>query len=293
MGKLLLSALASLAIAPAAIGLAGAEPRDSRIVYNSIPKPLPGNVASAGAEALAFRELGDGVVPAPGAGGTIDHVTVVMSSWGCTAGHWFSSDCVTSPKNAKFSLPITLDIYAVIDVAGVPTQGALLATQTKTFEIPYRPSSDPAKCGGDGQVWFSQRDNVCYHGLAHEIDFDLDSKVMVPDRMIVGISYNTSHYGPVPIGQSTPCFTSSGGCPYDSLNISADGSGGLIGSVIDPNGIFVNYAIPSQYCQPHVYTGNVMQLDNSNGCWTGFHPQIRIVAETREKAKKDKDDPRD
>jgi hypothetical protein len=28
--------------------------------YNSIPKPLPGNVASEGPEAYAFRELGDG-----------------------------------------------------------------------------------------------------------------------------------------------------------------------------------------------------------------------------------------
>jgi hypothetical protein len=43
--------------------------------------------------------------------------------------------------------------------------------------------------------------------------------VSLPDTVVYGIAYNTSHYGPNPIGEADACYTSSGGCPYDSLNI--------------------------------------------------------------------------
>jgi hypothetical protein len=259
--------------------------QNDKIIYSSIPKPLPGNVASVGLEATATREVGDGLVFRPGAGGTIDDVTVILSSWACKTGHWFSNDCVT-PKGATFSQRITLNIYAVVDVGGVPTQGTLLGTSTRTFDIPFRPSSDPAKCGGDQQVWFSDKDKTCYHGLATPIEFDLaNQRIAVPNRVIVGVAYNTTSAGPAPIGPAAPCFTSSGGCPYDSLNVSSDGPGGTIGSVIDPNGIFINYVNPASYCQPHVYTGNNMQLDNTNGCWTGFHPQIVVESTERQRAR--------
>src|SRR5437660_318524 len=110
------AALASLALmlVIGAAATATAEPRDPNIIYSSIPKQLPGNVASEGPEAYAFKELGDGIVPAPGSGGTFDKVKVILSSWGCTSGHWYSSDCVTQPRNAKFNHPITLNIYSVI-----------------------------------------------------------------------------------------------------------------------------------------------------------------------------------
>jgi hypothetical protein len=259
--------------------------QNDTIIYSSIPRPLPGNVASVGPEAYAFREVGDGLVFRPGAGGTIDDVTVILSSWACKTGRWYTNDCAT-PKGATFSQRITLNIYAVIDVAGVPTQGALLGTSTRSFDIPFRPSSDPARCGATPGKWFSEKDKVCYNGLAVPVGFDLSSqRIAVPDRVIVGVAYNSTHYGPAPVGEATPCFTSSGGCPYDSLNVSSDGPGGRIGSPIDPNGIFVNYYSPSSYCQPHVYTGNNMQLDNTAGCWAGFHPQIEVSSTERQRSR--------
>jgi hypothetical protein len=45
-----------------------------KIIYSSIPKKLPGNVASVGPEAYAFKEVGDGLVFTPGAGGILDHI---------------------------------------------------------------------------------------------------------------------------------------------------------------------------------------------------------------------------
>src|SRR5262245_52333904 len=68
-------------------------------IYSSVPQQVPANVASEGPEAYAFRELGDGVVFTAGAGGIFDHVRVVLSSWGCTKGHWYSGDCVTQPPS--------------------------------------------------------------------------------------------------------------------------------------------------------------------------------------------------
>jgi hypothetical protein len=219
---------------------------------------------------------------------------VILSSWGCKSGHWYSNDCA-SPKGAKFSQPITLNVYSVIDVGGVPTRGSLLATVTKTFEIPYRPSANPVKCPTTPGKWYSEKEDVCYNGLAVPIDFDIPGMhVPVPSKVIVGIAYNSSHFGYAPIGEATSCYTSSAGCPYDSLNVSTDGAGGRIGSVTDPDGIFINYTSPGSYCQPHVYQGDIMQLDNTGGCWTGFHPQIEISSQGRNKSRsRRRDDPSD
>lgn len=265
--------------------------KNEKIIYSSIAKPLPGNVASEGPEAYAFREIGDGLVFVPGAGGIIDDVKVVLSSWGCVTGHWYSGDCVTEPKNATFSQPITLKVYAVMDIGGVPTpQQPPLATVTKTFDIPYRPSSNPAKCPADANgfsTWFNEKDKTCYHGLAVPISFDLTSQgITVPNRIIVGITYNTSHYGYAPIGQAVPCYTSSGGCPYDSLNVSTDGSP-RIGSSIDPNGIYLNGIFNAQNNCPGYVDNGTLHLDTP--CWTGFHPQIEVTSKARKRPHRDND----
>ena len=290
--------IAFLAI-PAVIGFAQGPPKPPPppagkpgIIYSSIPKPLPGNVGSEGPEAYAFSELGDGVVFTGGAGGTFDHVTVVLSSWGCTSGHWYSGDCVTDPKNAQFSQAITLNIYAVVPGAP-PSPGALLATTTQTFQIPYRPSVD-ASCGPDSATnpsfptaWFDPKDKTCYHGIASPITFDLSHmNIAVPGEVIVTLVFNSTHYGPSPVGESAPCFHSSAGCPYDSLNISTDSGGendpptnvAFIGSFLVPDSIFVNYTLPNNTCSQ---AGPVGILTIDQGCWTGFHPEIEIGSSFR------------
>ena len=72
-----------------------------------------------------------------------------MSSWACQAGGWNGSPspCATTP-GATFSVPITLNIFGVGPATsnGPSTVGSLLATDTQTFNIPYRPSADPIDC---------------------------------------------------------------------------------------------------------------------------------------------------
>jgi hypothetical protein len=258
------------------IGMATAQAQ-TQTVYNSIPKPLPGNVASEGPEAYAFSELGDGFTLSGATGGTLGQVTVVMSSWACQSGNWTASNCVTTP-GATFSLPITITVY---DVHTGPTPGAQLATTTQTFNIPYRPSSTPAQCGGDASRWVNKKDGLCYHGLAVPISVNFSgSHVATPadNNIIVTVAYNTTHYGYNPIGQSATCFGTSAGCPYDSLNISTDTSAGIfVGLPLDPDGIFVNYTSSANACPGNTTTG-VLALDT--GCWDGSHPEIQVQANT-------------
>jgi len=287
-----------------ASGAARAE--DGRVVFSSIPAPLPGNVDSEGPEAYAFREIGDAIGFPSGTGGVLTSVKVVLSSWACTSGHWFNAapgqgSCVTTPR-ATFSQPITMNIYAVDTTnPAQPRAGTLLTTQTTTFQIPYRPSSDPVHCGaggtpgGDGKKWYSSSDNRCYHGLAVPIVFDFTDQppVSLPSRVAIGISFNTTTAGPAPLGPK-PCSSTGAGCPYDSLNVSAYGDvfsnfdGGLpvSSSVIDPNGIFFNYISPANACNKSIATG-IFQDDTvpNNGepatetCFTGNHPELEIRAE--------------
>jgi hypothetical protein len=251
------------------------------VVYSSIPKPLKA-VASVGFEATSAQELGDGVNLTHR--GNLQRVRYVLSSWGCQTGNWYSDNCVTA-KGATFAVPITINVYA-LDPTSSTHVGALLATQTQTFNIPYRPSADNVRCTGTylGE-FYSAVDASCVHGLANVIVFDFaPPRVNLPVQSIYSLVYNTTHYGPHPIGESAPCYTSSGGCGYDSLNVSTDGPGGLVGSVYDPNGIFWNTSNQSFLCSG---TAGVFGLDTGPGTcgWgpstaepNGSHPQFEVRA---------------
>ena len=158
--RLTLFSLITLAFLMA--GVAKADPGAGAMIFSSIPSVLPGNVSSLGAEAVSFREVGDAIALPSGTGGTLASVNVILSSWACTSGAWYNTapganSCVTRP-NATFTIPITMNIYAVDDSnPALPKAAGLLGTQTSTFQVPYRPSSDPVHCGpngspgGDGQ----------------------------------------------------------------------------------------------------------------------------------------------
>jgi len=259
----------------------GGDDGNGTVVYSSIPKPLKA-VASVGFEAYAGLELGDGVNLTHT--GKLQRVRYVLSSWGCQVGNWYSNNCVTN-GHPTFPVPFTVNVYAV-DNTQPSHVGALLKTQTKTFDIPFRPSSTPSRCpqgsdGNPGERFYSPVDAACIHGLANVIVFDFSApRVTLPAQIIVSLVYNTSHYGPHPIGQSPPCYSTSAGCGYDSLNISTDGPGGPIGSPVDPNGIFDSFTIASQYCNPLLGLG--FRLDtipcqpNAVGPWTIYHPQFEV-----------------
>jgi hypothetical protein len=238
-------------------------------IYNNIPNPLPGNIDSYSYEAWSVSEFGDRITFAPATGRSLTTVTVTMSSWGCQAGFWFSGDCVTTP-GATFNHPITLNIYNV----GPGNQpGTLIGSVMQNFAIPYRPSADNINCtGSNAGKWFEASSGTCFNGQAANITFNL-SGLVVPNSVIFGIAFNTSHYGYAPIGPA-PCSVSSGGCPYDSLNV----------GVVDPavyNNVGSNPA-PDDAYQYTIYgscaNGPIIPFGLDAGCWTGFKPSVRFNA---------------
>jgi hypothetical protein len=246
-------------------------PSAATIAFDSIPAPLPGNVVSQAFEATQTSEFGDYATLANNPPNTrLENVDVVMSSWGCESGHWYSNDCATT-SGTTFSHDITFTIYAN---PGNGSVGNSIASVTQTFPIPFRPSDDNINCpptDGTGR-WFDGTN--CYHGLATTITFDFSSlNVTLPPSVIYGVSYNTTHYGSHPIGEGASCYTSSGGCGYDSLNVGAASTAPTTGTDNDQHGVFLNSSDSGSYCSG---VAGTFRLDTP--CWTG-NPLVRFHVE--------------
>jgi hypothetical protein len=95
--------------------------------------------------------------------------------------------------------------------------------------------------------WFAK--GKCWHGKAFEIR-DALTLAKLPEQAIISVSHNTTHHGPSPVGESAPCFTSSAGCFYDSLNVAVtepSEGGATVGS--DPTAdVYVNTTNSEERC---------------------------------------------
>lgn len=242
-------------------------------IYDSLE--IAGNVPSQAFEATSTSEFGDQITFA-GRARTLAAVTVTLSSWGCQTGHWYSGDCATQP-GATFDHPITLNIYQ-LGAGNAP--GALIATRTQTFAIPYRPSAD-ARCG-DGR-WFDRKGATCFNGFETFVTFEFDSQqVTLPNTVIYGIAYNTSHYGAQPIGESAACYTSSGGCGYDSLNVGF-ASKVKVGSKPLPDTAYLSSTWSGAYCDKGLAGTGFLRLDSpTSACYVDssqhYIPAVRFTA---------------
>ena len=233
-------------------------------VYGNIPSPLPGNYASQAFEATQTAEFG-GLVQLASGPRTNPVVTVTMSSWACQ--NRVSGACVTT-LGTVFSLPITLNIYAVGPLDSV---GNLLASDTQTFKIPYRPSAAGSSvCSGTDWYGSNARKwsdgTACYDDLEHNISWDLGGQsVTLPDEVIVSVMYNTSDWGYQPIGDVAPCHSRPGGdvCGYDSLNVALVTTPPLVGIDPLPASAYVSSFWTGAYCSGTAL--GIFRLDS--GCW--------------------------
>jgi hypothetical protein len=250
------------------------------VVYNAAVQPLPANLPSEGPEAYGFQEFGDQVT-LDGSARTLGTVTTTLSSWGCEQGTWTNHDCVTTP-GAKFPVKIVMNIYepASSTTPGSPVGvGDLITRVTKTFMVLYRPTANLTHCNsGNGNLGKWWNGTGCFNGRAVNISFNLSSVgITLPDSVVVGISYNTTHYGPHPIGEAAACFTSSGGCGYDSLNIGF-GPAVTVGTKPYPDTLFQNAASAGQYCDGTPTLGTFNLDSPTSPCWAGYVPAFRITA---------------
>jgi hypothetical protein len=236
------------ALAAASFGSAAASAQE--VVYSNLPSTLPANFASFGNEAYSMAEFG-GMIEATNAGFKTQTVSVAMSSWGCQSGAWYNNTCETIKPTKKFAWPITLNVYEVGQGNAV---GAKIASVTKTFKLPYRPSRS-VLCGAPGPyegyekgTWFDVATNKCYHGLAFTVTFK-KVHIQVRKKEIITLSYNTSDHGPAPVGQ-TPCNATVAGCYYDSLNvaIAEPGEGTLETGTQPTKSLYLNSTYAAMYC---------------------------------------------
>jgi hypothetical protein len=269
---LLLAGIAGI-VAPANADSGDGSGNRGNLAYNSVISPLPGNLPSVGGEAYAFSEFGNAVNFAGGSSRSLTKVLVTLSSWRCAAGGWTTNNCVT-PEDAKFSVPITVNIYNPSTDGGLHP-GARITTLTKIFDIPFRPSASANCTGKQVGKWYQNSTKSCFNGLATNISFKFDG-VTVPNSAIVGIAYNTTHFGYAPIGESAACFMSSGGCGYDSLNIalSEDPTNVTSGSSVDLGKIWQNSSVASEYCDTGTAGVGTFRVDspNSTSCWGANAP---------------------
>ena len=203
-----------------------AVPTGPTTVYSSLISPLPGNIPSLGVESYYFDELGNEVNLA--SSGTLSSVVVTMSSFTCETGS--GTTCVTTP-GATYPVPITFTIYG----AGPGnTLGSEIASDTQTFDIPYRPSANSTYCTGG--EWFDTATEGCYNGFATNITFDASNfspaNPTLPGTLIYGIAYDTQTNGYSPVGSPVP---------QDGLNIgmSTDPTDVTVGSSTDPGYLFM------------------------------------------------------
>ena len=245
----------------------------SSTLYSSLVSPLPGNVPSQPFQAQQTSEFGNLIRLTKA--GHLTSVVVTMSSWGCQNGG--GTTCVTTP-GATFPVSITLNLYRqpVSAIPWVPTStpvlpGAPILTDTKTFNIPYRPSAS-AKCtGSTAGDWFDGKQG-CFSGEAVNITFGVDHDV--PQTLVFGIVYNTSQYGPSPNGCDLVPFAN---CPIDSLNVGLSTKAPSKGSDPYPGTAFWNTQTATDYCDGGAAGANTFRLDSPGfPCWTPYSAAVQF-----------------
>ena len=255
----LLAAAAILSLALASILTASAQATGTT-AYDSVPAPLPPNFPSLGYQATQTTELGDHIA-FTGTERQLTSVTAALSIW---ARH---SEYPAMPAEG-FTHPITLNLYQVNNSGATPAVGALIASVTDDFLIPWRPEGDPTcpNTGyGEGFAWRAS-DGQCYNGYAFTIVFDLASQNLVlPDEIIYGLAYNTQTYGAAPLGANGP---------YNSLNFGlADASAPTVGTDVNADVVFWNTSTAGWYTDRGVGGVGVFRPDTH---WTGYVPAVRF-----------------
>ena len=202
------------------------------VVYDAIPATLPSNVSpSQNFAGDNTNEFGDLVTLAPGPR-QLTKVSVALSSQACGSGSGTPA-CTTPTPAPTFNHPLTITLYNVAGTTAAPTAGTVIATQTQTFTIPYRPSASPACETATPPVpggWMDSA-GACWTGVTYVADFNFPAGTTLPNTLIWGISYNTSTRGYEP--NATPG-------PYDFLNVGFVAANPTIGTDVDENMVFAS-----------------------------------------------------
>jgi hypothetical protein len=244
--------LAVAMLAVSALMAFAASAASAEVVYNNIPSPLPGNFASIGFAATSSTQFG-GEIEVAGTARKNPTITVVMSDWACESGSWNADNC-SSPKKRSFREPVTISVYEVGELS------TAIATKTKSYKIPYRPSAEPAHCSGEfAGTWYDEASKECFNGYAFPISLKLKLQ-RVPKKAIVTVSYPTTS------------------AASDSLNVAVSEPGEKTLSLgADPTKeLFLHSTWNEMYCEGATDVGS---FGGSQGeCWAGDQPVLAVSA---------------
>ena len=257
-GRLKMSA--ALLVVTAAL-LSGAASASAMLVYNNLPKKLPGNVPSIGFEATSTSQFGGLVELSKSRRGRNNpRVTFTLSDWACQSG---GGESCLSAKKSSYSWPITVNLY---DGSG-NSVGSLIATKTQSVTVPYRPSAS-AECAAKSApgAWYDKKSKECFNGFLFKVTYEFPA-VTLPDETVVGIAYNTQNYGAEPTGTSGP---------ENSLNVGITQTVPTYGANPLPEDVFVNSSWSAMYCEGATDVGS---FGDSGACWEGYEPQLSIKTE--------------
>lgn len=259
------------------------------VIYDSIPAIFPGSFPSLGYEATSTDEFGDHIAFA-GVSRGLHSIEISLTNWACendfdyVGGAWapnrdgYAGEACETTPGSTFTHPITLNIYDV-DNSGVdPAPGALLASVTDTFNIPFRPSWDDVNCTASGQTpttnipfggrWYDPVLDACVNGYAFTITFDFTSlAVTLPEEVIFGVAYNTANHGAAPLGAAGP---------YSSLNVSVTSDAPTVGTNVEAGAVFWDTSFAGFYCDGGAAGTDTFRRDGN--CWGTYTPVLRVNA---------------
>ncbi len=214
------------------------------VVYNSIPDPLPTNVASLSYASSSTTEFGNAVNVTSGSW-QLNQISVVLSDWAV------QSSFPGVGTSAGFFESLTMNLY---NYGPNGTVGSQFATLTINALIPWR----PAASGGCANGAFSQGGS-CWYGLASIATFNFSSQnINLPNTFIYGLNFNNAASG-----------------PYSLVNFGV-GAGPTIGSNVNVGGVYINSTSPGSYSDSGANGLGTFRSDPQG--WDGYQPEITIGA---------------
>jgi hypothetical protein len=138
----LAAAAIAIAVAALTVGVPAAGASPPRPVYSNL-KTVPGEVNGLPNQdtysAAPFEFPFGGLVQFSPRPGVIRSLTAEVDSFTCEHGSYIYENCYTGDPGRRFSYTLTAHIY---EVTAGDEPGALVASSTRKFKIPYRPSTN-------------------------------------------------------------------------------------------------------------------------------------------------------
>jgi hypothetical protein len=175
-------------------------------VFRNVPNTLALSYSSIGFSATSTWGLGD-YVQVAGTARNLESVDVVMVTWAKAANYPVEAAADAS----GWRHPITLRIYDMNASGVLGYKGEI----TREIFVPWRPLTLP------------NGSSYPYKGYAFAAHFDFSSGLVLPERPVIMVAYDTQSAGFEPIGSPGP---------YNELNVALGGSP-TIGSDMNSSGV--------------------------------------------------------